>query len=109
MRAYRGLPMSLLFTLAKLAAALNAVLLLALGYVWLQNYRQLRSKQTLGLLLFAALLFAENAFALYYYLADPALSAWFGSQVPDVAWYAMLSFHGFEAVALVFLVWISYE
>jgi len=100
---------STLFTLAKLAAALNAVLLLALGWVWLNNYRQLRSKQTLGLLVFAALLFAENAFALYYYLVDPDLSVWFGTQVPNIAWYAMLTFHGFEAVALAFLVWATYD
>lgn len=101
--------MSTLITVAQVAVATNMLLLGVLGWVWGRNYFQLRSKHTLGMLLFAALLFFENAFALYYYLIDPTLSAWFSTQVPDVAWRVMLLFHALETLALVFLTWITLD
>ena len=45
---------------ASVATALNIVLLLVLGSVWVRNYLEFRSKHTLGLSVFAALLLAEN-------------------------------------------------
>lgn len=101
--------MTLLFDLARVAAAVNVGLLLALSAVWGRNYLELRSKHALGLLLFAALLLGENAFALYYYLADPTLSVWFSTQVPPVAWRAMLLFHAMETLAVGFLTWITLD
>lgn len=102
--------MTLWVSLAQVATATSAVLLLALASVWVRNYRQLRSKHTLGMLVFALLLFVENAFALYVYLLDPTLSTWFGSTaVPDVAWYAMLGFHVLEALAVGFLTWVTFD
>lgn len=94
---------------AQLSAGVNVALLLALSYVWARNYRQFRSKHTLGLLVFALLLAAENALALYYYLVDPTLSAWFSSEVPAIAWRAMMLLHVLETLALAFLVWITYD
>ena len=101
--------MSTLFTLARIAVGLNLVLLAALGAVWARNYYRLRSKHTLGVLVFAALLFAENAFTLYFYLFDEVLSAWFASAVPDVAWQAMLLFHVLETLAVGFLTWVTLD
>ena len=101
--------MSIWVDLARVATALNVLVLLALGGVWLRSYLELRSKHTLGMVLFAALLTAENAFALYYYLLDPTLSAWFASSVPDVAWRAMLLFHALETVALVLFAWVTFD
>ena len=55
------------------------------------------------------LLFAENAVALYVYQADPTLSVWFSTQVPTVAWRAMLALHVLELVALGALAWVTYD
>ncbi|MDS0259064.1 hypothetical protein NDI56_06625 [Haloarcula sp. S1CR25-12] len=95
--------------LARGAVTLNILLLGVLIYVWGRNYYTLRSKHTLGLLLFAGLLLGENAFALYFYSLDPLLTAWFSSSVPDPAWQAMIVLHGFETVALVVLAWITWD
>ena len=95
--------------LARVAVGLNILLLAALIYVWGQNYYHIRSKHTLGLLLFALLLLGENAIALYFYSLDPLLSTWFSTQVPDPAWQAMMALHGFETVALAVLAWITWD
>ena len=95
--------------LARAAVGLNILLLAALVYVWGRNYLQLRSKHTLGLLLFAVLLLGENAFALYFYLLDPLLSQWFSNVVPDPAWQAMILLHVFELVALTALTWVTWD
>jgi hypothetical protein len=101
--------MSVWVDAARVAAGLNLLLLGGLGYVWGRNYLTLRSRHAAGLLTFAALLFAENAVALYVYQADPTLSAWFSTAVPDVAWHAMLSLHVFETVALVVLARVTVD
>lgn len=101
--------MSIWIDVARLAAAINVVLLLALNSVWARNYLQLRSKHTLGLLVFGTLLLLENAFALYYYLIDPQLSVWFSTAVPDIAWQAMLSLHVLETVGIAFLTWTTMD
>ncbi len=96
-------------TVATLATAANVVLLGVLVAVWGRNYLELRSKHTLGLLVFALLLLAENAFAVYYYLVDPDLSVWFNSAVPDVAWRALMLFHVLELAAIAFLTWVTLD
>jgi hypothetical protein len=101
--------MSIWIDLARLATGVNLVLLAVLGFVWGRNYLQLRSKHTLGMLVFATLLFVENAFALYVYLLDPLLSLWFSTKVPDPAWQAMSLFHVLELVALSFLTWVTLD
>ena len=67
---------------ARAATAVSMVLLALLGSVWARNYMRLRSKHTLGMLVFATLLFFENASGLYYYLIDPDLSVWFSTAGP---------------------------
>lgn len=94
---------------ARIATALNVALLLGLGLVWGRNLLAFRSKHTVGLVVFAALLLAENALALYYYRVDPTLSVWFSTAVPAVAWQAMLSLHVLETLALVFLAWVTWD
>lgn len=101
--------MSIWIDAAVVAAGINVVLLAALGAVWLQNYRRLGSKHTLGMTVFAGLLLVENAFAVYFYLLDPVRSVWFSTAVPDVAWQALLSFHLLETVALAFLAWVTMD
>lgn len=94
---------------ARVSAAVNVLLLAGLGYVWGRNYVRFRSKHTLGLFVFAVLLLAENALALYYYLVDPTLSAWFATEVPTIAWRAMMWLHVLETVALLFLTWVTWD
>ena len=101
--------MSVWVDVARVATALNMLLLVALGSVWARNYLRLRTKHTLGMLVFAALLFAENGFALYFYLVDPLLSTWFSTAVPDPAWHAMLLFHVLETFAIGFLAWVTLD
>ncbi|WP_380678299.1 hypothetical protein [Salinigranum sp. GCM10025319] len=101
--------MSVWVDAARVAAAANLLLLAALASVWGRNYLDLRSKHAAGLVVFAALLFAENAVALYVYGADPTLSAWFATAVPVVAWRAMLALHVLELVALVALVRVTFD
>jgi len=95
--------------LARVAVSLNALLLGVLIYVWGRNYLSLRSKHTLGLLLFAVLLLGENVFALYFYLLDPLLSVWFQDAVPDPAWQAMVVLHVLETFALAVLAWVTWD
>lgn len=101
--------MSIWIEIARISTALNVVFLLALSYVWVRNYLQIRSKHVLGLAIFAVLLLAENALALYYYLIDPTLSVWFATAVPPVAWRALMVLHLLETAALVFLLWVTWE
>ncbi|WP_135303201.1 hypothetical protein [Haloarcula amylovorans] len=94
---------------ARVAVSVNMLLLAVLIYVWGRNLYQIRSKHTFGLLFFAVLLFAENAFALYFYLLDPLLSGWFSNKVPDAAWQAMVVLHVLETVGLAVLAWITWD
>jgi len=101
--------MSIWIDLARAATAVNVLLLCLLGAVWVRSYLQLRSKQTLGMVLFAAILLVENGFALYVYLLDPILRLWYSTQVPDPAWQAMVAFHLLETVALAVLAWVTWD
>lgn len=96
-------------TIARISVTLNVLLLLALGGLWAQNYWQFRSKHTLGLFVFSLLLLAENTLALYYYIVDPTLAAWFATAVPAIAWRAMMLLHVLETIALLFLMWVSWD
>lgn len=96
--------------IATVVGGINVLLLVGLLAVWGRNYLDLRSKHTLGLAVFALLLLLRNCWALYIYQFDPILAAWFASDaVPPVAWQAMLLLHVLETVALVFLVWVTWD
>jgi hypothetical protein len=101
--------MSLWVDIARIATGLNVVLLLGLAYIWGRNFAELRTKHPLGLLVFSLFLLAENAFALYYYLLDPTLSVWFNTQVPVIAWRAMMVLHVLETAGLLFLTWVTWD
>lgn len=101
--------MSIWFDVARAAHALNVLLLVGLGYVWVRNYIEFRSKHTLGLLLFSVFLLLENAFALYIYFIDQVLSVWFASQVPVIAWQAMMVLPVLEAIGIGFLLWVTWD
>ena len=87
------------------AAALtgvNLLMLTTLAVVWIRNYRTFRSNLILGLIAFAAVLFVENAVALYFYFSTSMLYA---SGVEDiVAVMRILQF-----VAIAFLTWVTMQ
>lgn len=100
--------MGLWFEITRVAAAINVVLLLGLGVVWVRNYYRFRSKHTLGLSVFAALMLVENSLALYYFTVDPMTSAWF-PQTPEVPQIAMMLLRILTTAALVFLAWVTWD
>ena len=67
--------MSLVLDAARVAAALNILLLLVIIGVWVQTYREIRAPFTLASIVFASFLLAENAVALYFYFTAPAMPA----------------------------------
>ncbi|ELZ81749.1 MULTISPECIES: hypothetical protein [Haloferax] len=101
--------MSIWVDVARVAAAVNVVVLLALSAIWARNYVTFRSKHALGLLVFGVFLLAENALALYMYILDPTLSGWFSTAVPVIVWRLMLLLHVFETIGLAFLAWITLD
>jgi beta-lactamase regulating signal transducer with metallopeptidase domain len=100
--------MGIWLTAASVATALNVVLLLVLGGIWVRNYLEFRSKHTLGLSVFATLLLAENLLSFFYYVIDPTV----GSALNDAAPFAgraMMTVQVFELAAILFLVWSTWD
>jgi len=93
---------------ASAATALNIVLLLVLGSVWIRNYLEFRSKHTLGLSVFAALLLAENLLTFNYYVINTQVANYL-SQADPVAGKAMMFVQVFELAAIVFLLWVTWD
>ncbi len=93
--------MSLVVDLARVSAGLNVLLLLSIGYVWADSYRQVRSRHTLVTFLFALFLLAENSLALYYYLTSVSL--------PAAAMQAMMTLSVLETLGLALLAYVTWE
>ena len=93
--------MSLLLDAARVAAAINIVLLLVLLGTWLQSYREIRAPLTLGVMVFATLLLAENVVALYFYLTAPAM--------PSLAVRFMMVIQLLETVGIAVLAYVTWQ
>jgi hypothetical protein len=91
-------------TVATTLAALNVLLLLALGAVWLKNYRTFRSNLILGLLAFAAVMLLENLVAVYYFFSMEML--YVGSAG---AQQSVLVLRALQFVALLFLTYVTMQ
>ncbi|WP_396891004.1 hypothetical protein [Natronomonas sp.] len=63
----------------------------------------------LRLAAFGSLLLAQNALSLYFYLFHPVLAGWFATDMPPLAWQANIVIHVFQTVALVFLLWVTWD
>jgi len=94
--------MGLWLDIARAAAGLNVVLLLALGSVWVRNYRRHGATHTLGLLVFAGFLLVENLLWLYFYLLHPAFIGWYVDAGLDVQ-IGVTMLCGLELIALAFV------
>lgn len=88
--------------IARLAAVTNVVLLTALIVVWGRLYREIKSTFTLGSIVFALFLLAENATALWYYFnPTPGL--------PPFAVEIMMVLQVLEALAIATLLYITWQ
>ena len=83
-------------------AAANALLLLVLTVVWVRNYRTFRTSLILGLIVFAVVMFIENAMAIGFFLSMNMLY----SGDPTVQ-TAVAVLRGLQFVALLFLTWVT--
>lgn len=100
-----------LIDIMRVVLAINIILLFSLVYVWAKNAWMFRSKHTMGMFMFAALLLAENGLAFYLFVFHTVLSAWIANPgfVPPIAQYAMLSIRILELLGLLFLTWITWD
>jgi hypothetical protein len=99
--------MTILLEAARGAAAVNVLLLLVLGSIWLRNYRQHGATHTLVMLVFAGFLLVQNVLWLYLYLLHPDFVGWFVNSSADIQ-IGMTLLCGLETGALVFLTRITW-
>lgn len=99
--------MAFWLNVALLAAAVNVLLLLGLGSVWVPNYRQHGASHTLSLLVFGSFLLFQNGLWLYFYGLHPDFIEWFVNAGTDVQ-LGMTLLCGLETFALAILVRITW-
>lgn len=81
---------------------LNILLLIVLLYIYVQNYRHLKAKLTLGLILFVVLFLVQSLMNVYY---DTAMVMYSSTSAETAA----TILEGIKTVAFAILVWISWE
>jgi hypothetical protein len=90
-----------LLTAARAAAAINVVLLVTLITLWSRLYREIRSTFTLGSIIFAGFLLAENVVALWFYFTAPAM--------PGIAVEVMMVLQILETLGIATLLYITWQ
>ena len=95
-------PMTPFLTVASALAGLNILLLSALLAVWGRNYREFRTPLTLGLVLFAVVLLAENLVAIGFFFSSAMLYA-----AAPASQVTVLVMRGLQFVALAALTYVS--
>lgn len=93
--------MSLMLDAARVAAAVNVVLLVGLIAIWARTYREVRAPLTLGSMVFAGFLLAENVVALYFYFTAPAM--------PTLAVQFMMILQILETVGIAVLAYVTWQ
>jgi hypothetical protein len=96
--------MGLVSMLGMAVTVVNLALLTALGVVWVRNYRTFGSPLLLGLVVFAVVLFVENAVAVYFYFSTGMLFAMGPFVETTVA-----AMRGLQFVALLVLTWVTMQ
>lgn len=94
--------MSLVLDAARLAAAINILLLGGIIGIWVRSYREIRAPMTLGSIVFAVFLLAENAVALYFYFNAP-------TGMPPLAVEVMAVLQILEAVGIAALSYVTWK
>jgi hypothetical protein len=93
--------MSLVLDAARVAAIVNVGLLTALIAIWVRTYRQIRAPLTLGSIVFATFLLAENLVAAYFYFNAPAM--------PALAVEVMMVLQVLETVGIAVLLYVTWQ
>ncbi|HEX9566270.1 MAG TPA: hypothetical protein VGA48_01580 [Thermoplasmata archaeon] len=83
-------------------AGASIAVLIGLLYIYVGNYRGLRSPLSAGLIVFAGLFLIENLAAMYFYVA---LSEWAGAAVA----VPMLALNAAELVGFATLLYVSWR
>lgn len=96
------------FDVTRLVTVLNLLLLCTLNSIWLRNHRTLRTRFTLGFLLFGALLLVESGFAFYLFVLNPTTSDWF-TGIPTRYNLAIMVLTLLQFGALGVLSWVTLE
>jgi hypothetical protein len=86
---------------ARIAAAVNVLLLGVLIGVWIRTYREIRAPLTLGSITFAVFLLAENVVALYFYFNAPVM--------PALAVRVMMVLQVLETVGIGALAYVTWQ
>jgi predicted ferric reductase len=100
--------MGLWLNAASAATVVNILLLVLLVGIWARNYREFRSKHTLGFVVFGLLLLAENLLSFNYYVLDPQVASHLAA-ADSIAGRAMMTVQILELGAVVFLTWITWD
>ena len=95
-------------TAASVATAVNAILLLVLLGIWVQNYRTFQSKHALGLVIFGTFLLAQNLLTFNYYVINSQVAAYLAAEDP-IAGRAMMFVAILQTAALIFLTWVTLD
>ena len=89
-------------TLGMALHAINVILILALLYIYLQNYTKMKSKYTIGLMFFAFILLVQSVMGLYF---DTTMVMYSTSEATSIA----TLLEAIKAVSFAILLWISWE
>mgnify|MGYP001579243670 CR=1 FL=1 len=87
---------------ATVVSVLNSILLLFLLFIYLKNYKTIKSKFTLGLAVFAILLLAQNLTSIYF---QTAMIDYYSRTVANFA----LILNLLESLALLSLAYITWK
>jgi len=93
--------MSTILNAARVAAGINIVLLVGLIGIWLRTYREIRAPLTLGSIVFATFLLAENTVALWLYLNPPDMA--------PLAVEVMMILQVLESVGVAALAYVTWQ
>ena len=87
----------------------NICLLVALIYVYMKNYRQLKSKFTMGLLVFASLLLLQNVISTSFLVVNLILGMGHHGLDIDRPQFPLSSINIIQLIALSILLYITWE
>lgn len=100
--------MSIWLDVTRIATVANVGLLAGLSYVWVRNYLHLKTKFTVGFVLFGVFLLAHNGVALYLFALNPTTSNWF-VDIPAFYNLAFMVLALLQFAALAVLAWVTME
>ena len=89
-------------TLSPILHVVNIILVLVILYIYLQNYRKLKSKYTIGLMLFSSLFLVHTIMGLYFDLSMIMYST-------KEAELASMALEAVKTISFSILLWISFE